>query len=155
MIIRFFTAVLLSVLFAEPIEANAALTIAFASRSDNGFMPLEYSSAKIRKACIKVHGEEWLKKNILVERKYRTGALFLSNINFTEISCRNADPRDLMDLKAVLDYMAQHNDTLYISIMDDYFERMDTGNTDFNSYIRKRTLESCDWRVYTSDAAAG
>lgn len=133
---------LLSVVLFISITTKAALTMAYVSIADREFWPVEYNSAKIRQACIEVHGEEWVKENIILDRKYCSGSLFLSNANFMEISCKMADPKDLLALKAVIDHMAANNDTLYIGVKDEYFDKMYT-----NVYLNSKTSYRCPYSI--------
>lgn len=118
---------------------QAALTMAYVTDTDVDFDPYEYNIAKIRDACLQVHGERWFKKNILLERKYRACSLSLSNTDFMETIFRVADSGDLMDMKSVLDYMAYQNDTIYLSICEEYFEKMFANNVTLNKYIKALT----------------
>lgn len=132
------TLIILSMLSIFP-QTKAALTMAFVSSSDKDFLPLEYNCAKIRQACIEVYGEEWFKQNIIYERKYSNGAVFLSNTNFLQISCKRVTPRDLIALKTVFDHMAYCNDTLYVPVIEKTFEKIHSIHSAFDNYLLEET----------------
>lgn len=46
------------IFFSTYVQAHSALAIALVPDTDREFDPMEYNSAKIRQACIEVHGED-------------------------------------------------------------------------------------------------
>ena len=144
---KFYLIITLGLALSAFMRAEAALTTAFVTEIENNFWAMDYNCAKIRQACLKVHGEKWFKKNIVLDRKYRQGVLSISNTNFMEILFRGVDPEDLMELKEVIDYMASRNDTLYIPVSRDYFEQIYNSPYALNEYMRKHTSSYFDFSV--------
>lgn len=141
------TFIIFSLLFTFT-KVDASLTMAFISILGEELGVEEYNNAKIRQACIKVHGEEWFKERIILERRFRWESVFLSNASFMEISCmRAADPEDFMDMKAVIDYMANRNDTIYIGVESGEFENIYTSPTALTRYIRQCTKFGFEYAV--------
>lgn len=121
---------ILGIMLLVFIKADGALTVAFVPDNIEGhFMTSPYNMAKIRQACIDVHGKEWFKRAVL-ERKFVAASIELSNAGFMQFSFKRVDPKDLQDFKDVVDYMAARNDTLYF------------GYWDFNPYDFKETPAS-------------
>lgn len=145
MLTRYFFIIRICLFLSAFLPARAALTIALVSDADREFYPMGYNLAKIRQACIKVHGEEWFKQNIIYERKYNAGSLYLSNTNFMEVKCRDAHSQDLIDLFAVLNYMAFCNDTLYLPVMKWQFDTIYNSKSAFDSYVKERTSSSLEY----------
>lgn len=144
--IRYFI-IICSLLFTFT-QAYASLTMAFISYLEEDFDVMEYNSAKIRQACIKVHGEEWLKEKIILERRFLWESVFLSNAGFMEISCHwGADPKDFMDMKAVFDYMASRNDTIYVGVESWEFKNISTSRAALGRYIKQRTESGFEYAV--------
>lgn len=104
---------ILGILLSVFIKAAGALTMAFVPDDlEERFLTSPYNVAKIRQACIDVHGKEWFKRAVL-ERKFCAASIELSNAGFMQFSFKMVDPKDLQDFKDVVDYMAARNDTLY------------------------------------------
>ena len=109
---------ILCILLLVFIKADGALTMALVPDNvEEDFWTRPYSMAKIRQACIDVHGKEWVKRAVL-ERKFVAASIELSNAGFMQFSFRRVDPKDLQDFKDVVDYMAARNDTLYFGYWD-------------------------------------
>ena len=101
------------------VNAYAALTMALASSYEGCFNVYEHNDAQIRQACIKVHGEEWFKENIIYRRKFSSVYLTLSNCGMMQIRSSYDGLEDLLELKAVFDYMSSKNETLYVDARRD------------------------------------
>ncbi len=117
---RFLSVLIVSLLSNLAFIAKADLNIAIASDFEEGFEVGLLTRAKIRLACLEVHGEKWYKENMILSHKYRFGSIMFNNQdrNAMQIRSVRAGVKELVDLKKALDYMAHNDDTLYVSRMD-------------------------------------
>ena len=117
---RFLSVLIVSLLSNLAFIAKADLNIAIASDFEEGFEVGLLTRAKIRLACLEVHGEKWYKENMILSHKYRFGWVVFNNQdrNAMQISSVRVGVKELVDLKKALDYMAHNDDTLYVSRKD-------------------------------------
>ena len=136
---RFLSVLIVSLLSNLAFIAKADLNIAIASNYEEGFEVGLLTMAKIRLACLEVHGEKWYKENMILSHKYHyTWVTFNNQNNAIQIGLSREKVKDLVDLKKALDYMADQNDTLYVSRMDIDRLRSDPSFILINNDIRYR-----------------
>ena len=142
---RYFRLLVLGIIMLVTNHSKADLRFALVPDYPYSFECNDVNSAKIRQACIAVHGEKWYKDNMIYDYTQIGSDLYFTNCDLTIVSRRCKQDaiscKDLMDIKKVLDYMAMRNDTIYLSVSQSDFDTLMSGS---------KSLKDCDGMLKNS-----